>query len=204
MANSGCSKDIKKLATNFVKTFKEYDYIVAPSGSCVSMVKEHYAPFFDNDKDFNKVKASIYEVCEFLHDIVKIENLNFNISFPYKVGVHNSCHGHRVLKLATASELNIPYNSKLENILNKVNDLKLVKLKRNDECCGFGGTFAVSEEALSVAMGKDRIKDHLDSEAQIMTGADMSCLMHMDGLINRNNYPIKVMHIVEILAGVKP
>ena len=77
MANSGCSKDVEVLAKQFVKTFKEYDYIVAPSGSCVSMVKEHYAPFFNNDKDYNKVKASIYEVCEFLHDIVKVEKSNF-------------------------------------------------------------------------------------------------------------------------------
>ena len=205
MANSGCSKDVKTLAINFVNTFKDYDYIVAPSGSCVSMVKEHYSEFFDNDKDFNKVKASIYEVCEFLHDIIKIENLNFNnISFPYKVGVHNSCHGHRVLKLATASELNIPYDSKLKNLLNKVSDIEMVTLKREDECCGFGGTFSVAEEAVSVAMGKDRIKDHLNSSAQIITGADMSCLMHMDGIINRDKTPIKVMHIVEILAGVKP
>lgn len=205
MANSGCSKDVKTLAINFVNTFKDYDYIVVPSGSCVSMVKEHYSEFFDNDKDFNKVKASIYEVCEFLHDIIKIENLNFNnISFPYKVGVHNSCHGHRVLKLATASELNIPYDSKLKNLLNKVSDIELVTLKREDECCGFGGTFSVAEEAVSVAMGKDRIKDHVDSSAQIITGADMSCLMHMDGIINRDKTPIKVMHIVEILAGVRP
>ena len=204
MANSGCSKDVKNLAINFVDTFKNFDYIVAPSGSCVSMVKEHYSEFFNNDKDYNKVKVSIYEVCEFLHDIVKVENLNLNVSFPYNVGVHNSCHGHRVLKLGTATELNIPYNSKLENLLNTVSDIKLVELKRRDECCGFGGTFCVAEEDISVAMGKDRIKDHIDSEAQIMTGADMSCLMHMDGLINRNKYPIKVMHIVEILAGVKP
>ena len=204
MANSGCAKDVKKLAIDFVNRFKDFDYIVAPSGSCVSMVKEHYAEFFDNDKDYNKVKASIYEVCEFLHDIIKIENINFNVSFPFKVGVHNSCHGHRVLKLATASELNIPYDSKLKNLLNKISDIELVTLKREDECCGFGGTFSVQEEAISVAMGKDRIKDHINSSAQIITGADMSCLMHMDGIINRDKNPIKVMHIVEILAGVRP
>ena len=204
MANSGCAKDVKKLAIDFVNRFKDFDYIVAPSGSCVSMVKEHYAEFFDNDKDYNKVKASIYEVCEFLHDIIKIENINFNVSFPFKVGVHNSCHGHRVLKLATASELNIPYDSKLKNLLNKISDIEMVILKREDECCGFGGTFSVQEEAISVAMGKDRIKDHINSSAQIITGADMSCLMHMDGIINRDKNPIKVMHIVEILAGVKP
>ena len=204
MANSGCSKDIKTLAVNFVNTFKDYDYIVAPSGSCVSMVKEHYAPFFDNDNDYNKIKASIYEVCEFLHDVIKIENINFNFSFPYNVGVHNSCHGHRVLKLASASELNIPYESKLKNLLNKIPEINLINLKREDECCGFGGTFCVQEEAISVAMGKDRIEDHLDSKAQIMTGADMSCLMHMDGIIARDGNPIKIMHIVEILAGVRP
>ncbi len=204
MANSGCSKDIKTLAINFVNTFKDYDYVVAPSGSCVSMVKEHYAPFFDNDNDYNKIKASIYEVCEFLHDVVKIENINFDFSFPYNVGVHNSCHGHRVLKLASASELNIPYESKLKNLLNKIPEINLINLKREDECCGFGGTFCVQEEAISVAMGKDRIDDHLESNAQIMTGADMSCLMHMDGIITRDGNPIKVMHIVEILAGVRP
>lgn len=203
MANSGCSKDVKTLAINFVNTFKDYDYVVAPSGSCVTMVKEHYAEFFHDNKDYNKVKASVYEICEFLHDIVGLEKLTFNKSFPFKVGVHNSCHGHRVLKLATASELNIPYNSKLKNLLNKVPNIELVTLKREDECCGFGGTFSVAEEAVSVAMGKDRIKDHLDSSAQIITGADMSCLMHMDGIINRDKNPIKVMHIVEILLGAK-
>ncbi|AXH08492.1 Fe-S oxidoreductase [Malaciobacter halophilus] len=201
MANSGCSKDVETLAKQFVENFKDYDYIVAPSGSCVSMVKEHYEPFFHNDSDYNKVKTSIYEICEFLHDIIKVEK--FDVSFPHKVGVHNSCHGHRMLKLGSASELNIPYESKLKNLLALVKDIEIVSLKRDDECCGFGGTFSVTEEDISVAMGKDRIKDHIDSQAQVITGADMSCLMHMDGIINRNNENIKVMHIVEILAGVK-
>lgn len=201
MANSGCSKDIETLAKQFVETFKDYDYIVAPSGSCVAMVKDHYGVFFKDDADYNKVKTSIYEVCEFLHDVIKIDKLD--VIFPHKVGLHNSCHGHRMLKLATPSELNIPYDSKLKNLLSLVKDIELVTLQREDECCGFGGTFSVTEEDISIAMGKDRIKDHLDSHAQIITGADMSCLMHMDGIINRNNENIKVMHIVEILAGVE-
>ncbi len=199
MANSGCSKDVKALAHQFVEIFKEFDYIVAPSGSCVTMVKDHYAPFFDDDPAYNKVKTSIYEVCEFLHDIIKVET--FNVTFPYKVGLHNSCHAHRGLHLATPSELNIPYNSKLKNLLAKVDGIELVDLKREDECCGFGGTFSVTEDAISAAMGKDRVKDHVDSGAQVMTGVDMSCLMHMEGIINRNNEPIKVLHIVQILAG---
>lgn len=199
MANSGCSKDMKTLAINFVNTFKKYDYIVAPTGSCVTMVKDHYAPFFDDDKDYNKVKTSIYEICEFLHDVIKVEKID--AKFPHKVGVHNSCHGHRSLKLGSASELNIPQNNKLKNLLNLVEGIEIVELKRDDECCGFGGTFSVTEPDISVAMGKDRIKDHIDSNAQFMTGADMSCLMHMEGIINRNNEAIKITHITEILAG---
>ncbi|MGB5919141.1 (Fe-S)-binding protein [Arcobacter sp.] len=199
MANSGCSQDIEKLAHRFVNTFKKYDYVVAPSGSCVTMVKEHYEPFFNDNKDYNKIKTSIYEITEFLHDIAKIDKLDSK--FNYKVGIHNSCHGHRVLKLGSASELNIPHFNKLESLLSLVEGIELVKLNRDDECCGFGGTFCVTEEAISVAMGKDRIKDHMDSNVQVMTGADMSCLMHMQGIMNRDKNPIKVMHISEILLG---
>ena len=199
MANSGCSQDIEKLALRFVNTFKKYDYVVAPSGSCVTMVKEHYEPFFNDNKDYNKIKTSIYEITEFLHDIAKIDKLDSK--FNYKVGVHNSCHGHRVLKLGSASELNITPFNKLENLLSLVEGIELVQLNRSDECCGFGGTFCVTEEAISVAMGKDRIKDHMDSNVEVMTGADMSCLMHMQGIINRDKNPIKVKHISEILLG---
>jgi L-lactate dehydrogenase complex protein LldE len=202
MANSGCSKSVKDLAINFVNNFKKFDYIVSPSGSCVTMVKEHYKEFFNENKDYEKVKTSIYEVTEFLHDIVKLENLDFsNISFPHKVGLHNSCHGHRSLGLGTPSELNIPYNNKLENILSLVSDIELVQLNRSDECCGFGGTFCVTEDAVSTAMGRDRIQDHIDSQANVITGADMSCLMHLEGLINREKKNVKVLHISQILLG---
>lgn len=199
MANSGCSSDTKKLALRFVNTFKDYDYIVAPSGSCVTMVKEHYEPFFEDNKDYDKIKTSIYEITEFLHDIINVTELDS--TFNHKVGVHNSCHGHRVLKLGSASELNITPFNKLNNLLSLVKGIQLVELNRSDECCGFGGTFCVTEEAISVAMGKDRIKDHIDSQVEVMTGADMSCLMHMQGIINRDKNPIKVMHISEILLG---
>ena len=201
MANSGCSSDVKSLAHRFVDIFKPYDYIVARTASCVTMVKEHYDEFFDeSNEDFQRVKANIYEVCEFLHDVVKITKLD--ISFPYRVGVHNSCHGHRVLGLGSPSELHTPHYSKLENLLSLIHDIEIVTLKRYDECCGFGGTFCVTEPDISVAMGQDRIGDHIDSGAEVMTGADMSCLMHMEGIISREGKPLRVMHIVEILAGI--
>ncbi|RUM67294.1 MAG: (Fe-S)-binding protein [Sulfurospirillum sp.] len=202
VANSGCAQDVQVLAYRFVDIFQKYDYIVAPSASCVVMVKEHYGDFFDaSDEGYAKVQSSVYEVCEFLHDIVKPKR--FDLSFPYRVGVHNSCHGQRGLNLASASELQIPHFSKIKNLLSLIDDITLVDLDRDDECCGFGGTFSILEPELSAAMGNDRVQDHLDSGAEVMTGADMSCLMHMEGLIRKNGQKLKVMHITQILAGEK-
>ena len=86
-----------------------------------------------------------------------------------------------------------------EELLHNVHGIELMPLTRKDECCGFGGTFSVFEEVISVKMGKDRIQDHLDNGVEVITGADHSCLMHLEGLLNRNNQPLKVMHIAEIL-----
>ena len=203
MANSGCTTDVGVLAHRFVDIFSKYDYVVAPTASCVVMVKEGYDDYFAGGNErFEKVKNSIYEITEFLHDVIKLDRVN--ISFPYKVGVHNSCHGHRLLGLGAASELNIPHYSKIENLLRLIPDIEIVQLERYDECCGFGGTFSVVEPDISVAMGQDRIADHLRSGAEVMTGADMSCLMHMEGIINREGKPLKVMHIAQILAGERP
>ena len=120
-------------------------------------------------------------------------------SFPHKVGLHKSCHGLRGLKLGSCSEKVEPHFSIEEELLKEVQGLELMSLNRKDECCGFGGTFSVFEEAISVKMGKDKIQDHLDNGVEVITGADHSCLMHLEGLINRNKQPIKVMHIAEIL-----
>ncbi len=92
----------------------------------------------------------------------------------------------------------------MRTLLEKVAGLELVDLKRKDECCGFGGTFAVTEEAVSVKMGQDRIKDHVDHGAEVITGTDMSCLMHLDGLIRRNGTPLRTLHIAEILNASLP
>ena len=78
-------------------------------------------------------------------------------------------------------------------------DLTLMPLQRGDECCGFGGTFSVTEEAISVKMGRDRLQDHMDHEVEVLTSTDMSCLMHLEGLVKKQNLPLKIMHIAEIL-----
>jgi len=202
MANSGCTKDLKELALRFLRIFKKYDYVVGPSGSCVAMVRVHYAQFIEGEPGFDRLKERTFELCEFLHDVIQVEK--FDVSFPYKVGLHNSCHGHRDLRLASPSELHIPCYNKLENLLRKVDGLELVSPQRPDECCGFGGTFAVSEKDVSVVMGNDRIADHLNAGAEVMTGADVSCLMHMDGLIRRQGKPLRVMHMARILNGEAP
>ncbi|SFZ98795.1 Predicted L-lactate dehydrogenase, Fe-S oxidoreductase subunit YkgE [hydrothermal vent metagenome] len=199
MANTGCATEAGVLAHRFLDIFKKYDYVVAPSGSCVAMVRDNYAQFLEGEDGFEHLKTHTYELVEFLHDVIKPTSMN--ASFPHKVGIHNSCHGHRELGMASMSERNLPAFSKIENILSLVDDIEFVKLKRNDECCGFGGTFCVTEAALSAAMGKDRVNDHLQAGAEIVTGIDMSCLMHMQGVIDREKYPIKTMHIAQILAG---
>jgi len=199
-ANTGCAKDTATLAKRFVDIFYGYDYIVAPSASCVSMVKNHYLEYIKPTKEYLHIQNSIFEICEFLTDVVKVKELDAR--FPHKVGFHRSCHGLRELNLAAPSELNIPYYSKPESLLKMVKDIEIVELKRADECCGFGGTFSINEPEISIKMGKDRALDHLNSGAEYIVGYDSSCLMHLEGIIRANGYPLKIAHIAEVLAGV--
>jgi len=143
------------------------------------------------------VRKKIYELVEFLTDVLKVENID--ASFPHRVGVHQSCHGQRGLKLSQMTELMAPPFSKPEKLLKMVKGIQLIDLGRKDECCGFGGTFCVAEEAVSVKMGKDRVADHLQHGAEYITGADMSCLMHLEGILRRQKSSVQVKHIAEIL-----
>ena len=198
LANSGFEKKAVPVYNHFVRLFYHYDYIVAPTGSCVLHVKEHYN-IIDQTPEVRFVRNHIYEICEFFTDVLKIDKLD--ISFPHKVGLHVSCHGLRGLRLASASELQVSPFSKMNYLLNMVNNIELVKLDRQDECCGFGGTFSFFEEAVSVKMGKDRLTDHINHDVEVITGTDISCLMHLEGIIKRQKLPIHVKHIVEILNG---
>ncbi|WP_310559683.1 (Fe-S)-binding protein [Flavobacterium sp.] len=198
MANSGFASLSKGCDANFVKNFTGFDYIVAPSGSCVFHIKEH----LHDDKhplEAEKIRNTVYELTEFLVDVLKVKNIKAR--FPFKVGLHNSCHGQRMLHLSSMSERVLPYFSKPEQLLNMVEDIQLLKPKRNDECCGFGGTFCVFEEAVSVKMGKDRISQHEANDVDYITGVDTSCLMHLEGILNRQGNKIKTIHIAEILIN---
>ena len=196
MANSGYEYESVGACNNFVQNFKDFDYIVTPSGSCAYHVKEHYT-IIDQSTDVIQVRDNIYELCDFIVNVLKIKNVD--AKFEAKVGVHKSCHGLRGLRSGSCSELVGPRFSFLEDLLKEVKGVELMPLHRSDECCGFGGTFAVTEEAISVKMGKDRIKDHMENGVEVITATDTSCLMHLEGLISRNNQPLKVLHIAEIL-----
>ena len=190
MANSGFQHLTHGCNDLFIKNFEEFDYIVSPSGSCVLHIKDH----LHGDSG---IPHKIFELVEFLTDILKIEKLDAR--FPYRVGLHQSCHGQRGLKLAQMSELMAPPFSKPEQLLKMVEGIELVELDRKDECCGFGGTFCVAEEAVSVKMGKDRVADHIHHGAEYITAADMSCLMHLEGILHRQKSTVQVKHIAEIL-----
>ena len=196
LGNSGYESDAKGACTVFVENFKEYDYVVGPSGSCVYHVNKHF-DIIPQTEDVKKIRKNTYELCDFIVNV--LDKKVIGASFPFKVGFHKSCHGLRGLKLGSCSERMDSYYSTEELLLKEVKGIELMSLNRKDECCGFGGTFSVFEEAISVKMGKDRIQDHLDNGVEVITGADHSCLMHLEGLLNRNNQPIKVMHIAEIL-----
>lgn len=199
MANTGCTDDARPLAERFLQVFGKYEYVVGPSGSCVAMVRRHYDELLHGVPGFEELKSRTFELCEFLTDVLKVERIEGR--FPYRVGLHQSCHGLRELRMGSSSEIVGPSYSKARRLLESLEGIELVDLSRPDECCGFGGTFAVSEEAVSCMMGLDRIHDHEQAGAEVMTAADMSCLMHLSGLIRRQQKPLGVMHIAEILAG---
>ncbi|MEP7111479.1 MAG: (Fe-S)-binding protein [Ferruginibacter sp.] len=195
MANSGFAKLDKGCDKNFVRNFSNVDYIVSPSGSCVLHIKEHLLDIDENKATY--IRQHVYELTEFIVDILKTENIT--ATFPHIVGMHVSCHGQRGLHLSSMSELVAPAFSKPEHLLAMVNGLVLTKPERVDECCGFGGTFCVFEEAVSVKMGKDRIAEHEVNEVEYITGVDVSCLMHMEGILKRKGSKVKTIHIAEIL-----
>jgi L-lactate dehydrogenase complex protein LldE len=196
MANSGFELDALNTYQLFVQIFNPYDYIVAPSGSCIYHVRHHY-DIMEQTEEVVHVRNKTYELCEFLVKILEVKKVN--AFFPYKVGLHQSCHGLRGLHLGKSSEIMDGDYSLVKQLLDSVKGLQFVDLQRVDECCGFGGTFAVVEEAVSVKMGSDRVKDHLEHGAQVITATDMSCLMHMEGIVRRQKLPLQIRHVAEIL-----
>lgn len=199
MANAGYQNQALGLAKRFEELFAGYDHIVGPSASCVAFVKENYPSILSKEEHLCRTPGVIRDLVEFLHDDLKVTSLPSK--FAHKVSIHNSCHGVRELHLSTPSELNKPYMNKVRDLLSLVEGIEIFEPKRIDECCGFGGMFAVEEEAVSSCMGEDKVRDHMSTGAEFITGPDSSCLMHMQGVIDREKLPIQTIHVVQILGA---
>lgn len=199
MSNSGETAAAVALCNHFLDVFERYQYVVAPSGSCVGMVRHQFSTLVPGHPALKKVQAATYELCEFLHDVLGVRQVKGR--FEKKVGLHRSCHAQRELRLASGSERQVAPFDKVKTLLGSLDGITLVEPARTDECCGFGGTFAVGEEAVSCLMGRDRLDQHAAAGAEVITGVDMSCLMHLEGLARREGRPVKIMHAAQVLLG---
>ena len=189
--NAGFQSEAKKVAEKFLKDFDTPDYIVAPSASCVGFVRNYYGKLFENSSQHNLVKSlslRIFEFTEFLTNILKIEN--FGAVLNAKATYHDSCAGLRECKIKEDPR----------NLLRKVKGLQLIEMAETETCCGFGGTFAVKFDAISNAMADQKINHALDTGASHIISTDLSCLMHLQGIISKKNLPITTLHIADVLA----
>jgi L-lactate dehydrogenase complex protein LldE len=189
--NAGFWEESKAVAAKFIKDFDNTDYIVAPSASCVGFVRNYYSGLFENSSQHNLVKSlsnRIFEFTEFLTEILKIEN--FSAELHAKATYHDSCAALRECKIKEGPR----------NLLKKVKGLELVEMDDTETCCGFGGTFAVKFDAISNAMADQKIQHALDTGASHIISTDLSCLMHLDGIIKKRGLPLTTMHIADVLA----
>lgn len=197
-ANAGFEYKVKSQAIHFEDLFSEYDYVVGPSVSCTSFIRYHY-PEIIKDGHECRSAGNVMDIVEFIHDVLKVRRLPGK--FPHVVSLHNSCHGVRELYLSSPSERSMEPYSKMRNLLEMVEGITVKEPERPDECCGFGGVFSVEEQAVSIRMGRDKLKHHMETGAEYITGPDCACLMHMKGIAKEDKAPVRFMHVVEILAS---
>lgn len=201
--NAGQWDAARPLAERHLAVFEDFEHVVCPSGSCVAMVRHHYRELLAGRTGRSGGTPRTWELCEFLTDVLGVERIEGR--FPHRVGLHASCHSLRTLRLAPASERRgPPVQDRVACLLRGLDGLELVDVPRADECCGFGGVFAVEEAAVSAAMGRDRVAAHRGAGAEVLTSVDMSCLCHLEGIARRDAAPIAVLHVAQILAGRDP
>lgn len=190
--NAGYWEQAKEIGNKFLNDFSESDYIVAPSASCVGMVKNGFNDLFTNTIVHNKcrsMQSNIFELSDFLINVLKKDY--FGAELDGKAVYHDSCSGLRECKI----------KEEPRQLLAKVHGLEMVEMKDTDMCCGFGGTFAVKFDSISSAMAEQKVNNALEMEAEYIISTDLSCLMHLEGYIKKNNIPLKTMHIADVLAN---
>ena len=199
--NTGYRHETEPLVRRFAAAFKDYEYVVAPSGSCAAMVRDNYprigAKAAEEGRGNELAEAAaavvpkVYELTEFLVDILGVTDVG--AYFPHTVTYHPTCHGLRMLGLG----------ERPTRLLQAVRGLHLVDLPGAEECCGFGGTFAVKNAAVSAAMGADKARAIRDTGAEAICTVDNSCLMHIGGTLSRQKAKVRPLHIAEILAATE-
>jgi L-lactate dehydrogenase complex protein LldE len=193
--NTGYQREAVPLARRFVDVFGDAETVIAPSASCVAMVREFYGRVAEVSGDQRLATAvaavtpKVHEFTEFLVDIAQV--VDVGAYFPHRVTYHPTCHGLRVLGLG----------DRPTRLLSAVRGLELVELPAAESCCGFGGTFALKNADVSVSMGQDKLANVHTTGAEVLAAADNSCLMHLGGLLSRGRSGVRVMHVAEILAS---
>jgi L-lactate dehydrogenase complex protein LldE len=191
--NSGYRKEARRAAEHFISVFSEAGTIVCPSGSCVNMVRNHYPDLFRDDiKMFEAAKdigGRTFELTEYLVDILKVEDLGAR--YDGKITYHDSCHLMR----------GIGVMEQPRKLIKKIRGAEFIEMYDSDRCCGFGGAFSVKYPEISTAILEDKVKNIIDSKAEIVTGCDMGCLMNIQGLLSRKKLPVRALHIAQLLAS---
>jgi len=190
--NAGFWDEAKPVCSKFIKDFSGGDCIVAPSASCVGFVRNYYGTLFENSSVHNKVKElgkKIFEFSEFMVEILKVEDVGAVLKG--KATYHDSCAGLRECRI----------KDEPRKLLSHVKGLQLMEMNDVETCCGFGGTFAVKFEAISVAMGEQKVENALATSADYLISTDLSCLMHLQGYINHKGYKLQTMHLADVLAS---
>jgi len=190
--NTGYRDEARSVARKVLDLYDDTDYVVAPSGSCTSMIRVFYPELFEHDPELlrkaQELGKRFFEFSEFLVNVLKVEDVGAR--FPHRITYHDSCHLLRELGVEQPPR----------QLLRKVRDLELVEMDDFKLCCGFGGTFAVKFPEVSVPMGQDKIRAATSTGAEYLVAADGGCLMHLAGLVHRQGLPLKTMHLAELLA----
>jgi L-lactate dehydrogenase complex protein LldE len=190
--NAGYWDDAKAIGEKLLREVPQNRYLVIPSASCAGMIRHGYTDLFNNSVHHNRCRTmqkNTYEFSEFIVNVVKPENFSGN--FPAKVTYHDSCSALRDCGIKDEPRA----------ILSRIKGIELLEMDHTDICCGFGGSFAVKFETLSVAMTEQKVEKAINTGAEYIISTDMSCLMQLDSYIKKNNKPIKVMHLADLMAA---
>jgi len=190
--NAGFQEDAKEVCIKFLKDFSGSDYVVSPSASCTGFVRNYYPELFmdsSHKKDVKNLGKRIYEFTDFLVNVLHVQD--FNARLEGKATYHDSCAGLRECGI----------KNEPRKLLTNVTGLEIVELNDVETCCGFGGTFAVKFEPISVSMAEQKVENALATGAQYLISTDASCLMHMAGYIDKQEKKIRTMHLADVLAS---